>query len=83
MPHSPSTKPKLIRSLRDAALQEVASTKSKTLESDELRFDQDHAATPRTHNTRAAEEFDAENWVAKYPGQNSPHIGNGSGGIRR
>lgn len=70
------------KKLRDAAIQEVKTTQSKTVSADKLKFDNDHNATPKTHDNMTAEQFDSENWVAKYPGQNCEHIGNGSGGVR-
>ena len=79
MSHQKSQYP---RKLREAAVQEVAAAASKKLTEGELSFDYDHAATPRGSATDAADRFDSENWVAKYPGQNSPHVGNGSGGPR-
>lgn len=45
------------------------------VEKPDVAFDREH-----NESNPAASNFDAENWVAKYPGQNSPHIGNGSGG---
>ncbi len=63
-------------------MQELNSAPTKVLPKDGVEFDNTHAATPRTHDTAAAEQFDADNWVARYPGQNSPHIGNGTGGVR-
>lgn len=66
------------RKLREAAVQEVAAAKA--VKTKEPKFDQNHDNTQR--NEVSAEQYDADNWVAKYPGQNSPHIGNGSGGLR-
>lgn len=78
-PHSRSISP-YPKKLRDAAIEEVSATKTKEVPSDDMKFDSDHEATPRPHETMTAEQFDAENWVARYPGQNCEHIGNGSGG---
>ena len=80
-PHSRSISP-YPKKLREAAVQEVKTTQSKTVPPDKLKFDNDHTATPKTHDTMTAEQFDTDNWVAKYPGQNCEHIGNGSGGVR-
>ena len=41
----------------------------------DIEFDKEHSESNTTRDN-----FDADNWVARYPGQNSPHIGNGSGG---
>jgi hypothetical protein len=77
MPHPKSQVPK---KLREAAVQEVQTVKDKKLKEGALSFDVDHRATQCQQD--AAEQFDRENWVAKYPGQNIPHIGNGPGGPR-
>lgn len=45
---------------------------------DKPDFDHDHSKTPPPLDG----DFDNDNWVAQYPGLNSPHIGNGSGGVR-
>ena len=67
-----------IKDLRDAALKEMDATPPGESKVEELKFDHDHSATP----DQTSHDFDADNWVARYPGQNSPHIGNGNGGIR-
>lgn len=65
-----------IADLRDAALKEMDATPPGVTEKPDVEFDVDHAASRNT----SPSNFDADNWVARYPGQNSPHIGNGSGG---
>ena len=65
-----------IADLRDAAIKEMDAIPPGVGKSDKLAFDHSHSS--RTSD----EDFDSTNWVARYPGQNSPHIGNGSGGIR-
>ena len=76
-----STMLKYANKLREAAADEVASVKSKVLPKDYLKFDQDHKTSP-LYDSAASEKFDADNWVARYAGQNVPHIGNGAGGVR-
>lgn len=68
-------KPKIVRSLKDAALQFVQSTQ----QSDgKPKFDRGHGKTKPIERT----DFDKDNGVAQYPGPNIPHIGNGRGGPR-
>ncbi len=74
------TKSQVPKKLREAALQEVGAAREKQLKPGGLSFDVTHEQSD--DNDGAADRFDRENWVAKYPGQNSPHIGNGPGGPR-
>jgi len=67
-----------VKDLRDAALREMDATPAGESKVDDLKFEYDHEATPPP----LEENNDAEGWVAKYPGQNCPHIGNGTGGVR-
>lgn len=66
-----------VKKLRGAAAYELDSTTSKKVEP---KFDEHRDTT--VNETDAADEFDRENGVARYPGQNIEHIGNGSGGVR-
>lgn len=65
-----------IADLRDAAIKEMDAIPDGVSRSEGLSFDKAHEQAP------PASDFDSDNWVARYPGQNSPHIGNGSGGVR-
>lgn len=65
-----------IADLRDAAIKEMDAIPAGVEKSEALTFDSAH--TPPA----PVSDFDSSNWVARYPGQNSPHIGNGSGGVR-
>lgn len=65
-----------IADLRDKAITEMNAIPGGVTRSEGLVFDSEHDSVNETSN------FDSENWVARYPGQNSPHIGNGSGGVR-
>jgi len=42
----------------------------------ELKFDAHHGSTPAPDDGGS----ESDNWVARYPGMNSEHVGNGSGG---
>lgn len=70
-----------IRKLRDAALREMDATPSGEKKAEGVKFDHSHAATPAPA-IRSQEDFDTQNGVAMFPGVHSPHIGNGSGGVR-
>lgn len=65
-----------IADLRDAAIKEMDAIPPGVEKPEGLSFDKEHDVEPVVSN------FDADNWVARYPGQNCPHIGNGSGGVR-
>lgn len=65
-----------IADLRDAAIKEMDAIPAGVEKPEAPTFDSGHSAPP------PASDFDSTNWVARYPGQNSPHIGNGSGGVR-
>lgn len=78
---NPGKTPQYVVKLREEAMRELAKPGPHEQTPGRPEFDVDHKRTPG--NDRAAEDFDSSNWVAKYPGQNSPHIGNGSGGVRR
>jgi LPS sulfotransferase NodH len=65
-----------IADLRDKAITEMNAIPDGVTRPEDLAFDREHDSVNATSN------FDSENWVARYPGQNSPHIGNGSGGVR-
>jgi hypothetical protein len=68
----------LVKQLRGAALQEVKIPSAQVISEPKLAFDVDHART----NIQTA-DFDRDSGVARYPGQNIEHIGNGSGGVRK
>lgn len=70
----------LVPRLRAAALRE-AKVDTATQAKASPKFDADHKATPPQNVS--VKDFDRDNGVAKYPGQNVEHIGNGSGGVRR
>ena len=65
-----------IADLRDKALAEMNAIPDGVTKSEGLVFDSEHDSVNEPSN------FDSTNWVARYPGQNSPHIGNGAGGVR-
>lgn len=75
----PGQIPDFVVRLREFADRELAKSENNVEEVKDLSFDKDHGDTK---NTKEGYKFDNRNWVAKYPGQNSPHIGNGSGGPR-
>lgn len=64
-----------IAALRDSAIREMDSDEAGKRKVESLAFDFKHTKPDVTYD-------DDDNWVARYPGQNSPHIGNGSGGVR-
>ena len=66
----------VIADLRDAAIKEMDSIEPGVEKVEGLRFDHAHKVN------HSVDDFDSSNWVARYPGQNSPHIGNGHGGVR-
>lgn len=72
---SPGVTSEAIAALRDSALREMDSAEAGKSKVETLKFDFEHDTPAPTHD-------DDDNWVARYPGQNSPHIGNGSGGVR-
>ena len=78
---SPGKTPDYVRNLREAALREMDGKGENDVKKAKPTFDLDHKKTPGNNET--AEDFDSENWVARYPGQNCEHIGNGSGGVRK
>jgi len=78
---SPGKTPPYVVKLREEALRELDGKGANEQEVVRPEFEMSHEKTP--DNDRDAEEFDRENWVAQYPGQNSAHIGNGSGGVRK
>jgi hypothetical protein len=45
------------------------------------KFDYAHDSTPEA-DIKTQADFDAKNSLARFGGLNSPHIGNGSGGVR-
>ena len=66
-----------IKKLRNAAIKEMDAKPEGVGKPKTPKFDKDHEGTePKESN------FDNDNGVANYPGQNSPHVGNGSGGAR-
>ena len=65
-----------VADLRNAAIREMDAIPAGVEKPDSVTFDNAHAR-PAT-----VSDFDSANWVARYPGQNSPHIGNGAGGVR-
>jgi hypothetical protein len=65
-----------IADLRDAAIKEMDAIPAGVEKPEAITFDSGHTAPA------AVSDFDSSNWVARYPGQNSPHIGNGAGGVR-
>ncbi len=78
---SPGKTPDYVRKLREAALKEMDGEGENDVKKAKPTFEVDHSQTPGNNET--AEDFDNENWVAQYPGQNVEHIGNGSGGVRK
>lgn len=68
----------VIEDLRNAALKEMDATPPGESKVEGLKFDEDHAKSPPPLDT----DFDNNNGVSQYPGQNSEHIGNGTGGVR-
>lgn len=77
----PGKTPDYVRKLREAALREMDGAGKNDVKKAKPTFDVDHKKTPDNNTT--VEDFDNENWVASYPGQNCEHIGNGSGGVRK
>jgi hypothetical protein len=71
----------IITQLRGAALRELDASGGNAQTKGKPAFDSDHKHTPP--NDRTAEDFDSNNGVASYAGQNIEHVGNGSGGVRR
>lgn len=69
-----------VRDLRSAARREVTTSSAVSKPVDTLQFDMSHTRT--RSNDLTAEDFDAENGVARYVGGSCPHIGNGAGGPR-
>lgn len=65
-----------IADLRDKAIAEMNAIPDGVVQSPSLEFDHTH------DSENSVDNFDSTNWVARYPGQNSPHVGNGSGGVR-
>lgn len=59
-------------------MREMAATPEGEEKAERVPFDHDHKKTPPPKE----DNFDRENGVAKYPGQNCPHVGNGTGGVR-
>lgn len=70
-----------VRRLREAALKEMNGPGENTQMKGKPTFDVERKGVNNERD--AASEFDRSNGVAKYPGQNVEHIGNGSGGIRK
>jgi hypothetical protein len=66
-----------IADLRAAALREMDGPMAGAEAVEGLTFDVPHKTKPD-----AAGSFEDDNWVARYPGPNVPHIGNGAGGPR-
>ncbi len=67
--------------LRKAAARELSVEDRTEQKQVQPTFDVRHDRTP-DNDTAAADHFDNTNGVASYSGQNSEHIGNGSGGRR-
>jgi len=76
----PGKTPDYIRKLRDEALKELNSPGKGEKKAPSVGFDHKHKEAGK--NTQSENDFDANNGVSQYPGQNVPHIGNGSGGVR-
>jgi hypothetical protein len=70
-----------IRKLREAAISEMDAIPSGVVKPKPVKFDHDHKSTPQP-DIQSQADFDAKNSVARFAGLNSPHVGNGSGGVR-
>lgn len=77
---NPGGTPDYVKKLREAAIKEMDKGDRNTTKRGDPKFDIDHETPPTMDIT--TEEFDRRNGVAQYPGQNCPHIGNGTGGAR-
>lgn len=65
-----------IKKLRESAIAEMDAKPSGESKAPELKFDAHHGSTPAPDDGGS----ESDNWVARYPGMNSEHVGNGSGG---
>ncbi len=65
-----------VRHLRDAAIKEMEAPEEGTFALEKLKFDHGHEVV------RRAFDYDNPKDTPVYQGQNSPHIGNGKGGVQ-
>lgn len=75
-----SQSPPVVKTLRGEAIREAVVINDSQKSRVKPTFDATRLKAPIKE--RAADDFDTDNWVAKYPGSNVEHIGNGSGGVR-
>ena len=75
----PGQIPEFVVKLREFAEREMSKSENTVETVGDLSFDKDHGGVL---NGKDGYKFDNRNGVAKYPGQHSPHIGNGPGGPR-
>ena len=76
----PGKTPDFVKRLRAEAKKELNAPWPNQEPAGKVNFDKDHDDS--NYNDQAGSDFDSDNGVAQYPGQNSEHIGNGTGGVR-
>ena len=75
----PGKTPSFVSKLREAIRKEMNGPGENEVKKVKPTFDEQHSKT----RVKETVDFDTENGVAQYPGQNCEHIGNGNGGVRK
>ena len=73
----PGRRSEWVAKLSEAAAKEMDAVPKGLVDPPKLRFD-----VGRDEKSTTSYNSDTESWVSKFPGVNSPHVGNGSGSLQ-